>query len=94
MSLSLAFIQELDDEALKILAVKLAPMLGLQAPGPATEDSWMDTARAAAYLGITKSALNNRTAAREVPFEQDGPGCKCWFKRSQLDAWREGTWKR
>jgi hypothetical protein len=50
----------------------------------------MDSKAAAAYLGISIHALHKLTAAREIPFEQDGPGCKCWFRRSQLDRWRRG----
>ena len=50
----------------------------------------MDSRGAGAYLGITVHALHKLTAARAIPFEQDGRGCKCWFKRSELDAWRSG----
>lgn len=51
-------------------------------------DGWLDAAGAAEYLGMPKTALHKLTAAREVPFEQDGPGCKLYFKRSDLDTWR------
>jgi excisionase family DNA binding protein len=51
----------------------------------------MDSKQAAAYLGISPSSLWKLTAARDIPFEQDKPGGKCWFKRSELDAWRAGT---
>jgi len=48
----------------------------------------MTSDQAATYLSITVAALHQLTAARAIPFEQDGPGCKCWFKRGEVDAWR------
>jgi hypothetical protein len=53
-------------------------------------DDWLDAKRAAAHIGVTVNALHKLTAARSIPFEQDGPGCKCWFRRSDLDQWRRG----
>jgi excisionase family DNA binding protein len=50
---------------------------------------WLDSHEAADYLGITLNSLYKLTAERAIPFEQDGPGCKVWFRRSALDAWRE-----
>jgi excisionase family DNA binding protein len=84
--LGLAFIDALDDDACARLAERLAPYLA--APAPA--DEWLDVDRAATYLGLPKSTLHKRTAERAIPFSQDGPGCKLYFKRSALDAWREG----
>jgi hypothetical protein len=55
-----------------------------------SQDGWLDSTAAAKYLGISRNALNEHTATRSIPFEQDGPGCKCWFERDQLDAWRMG----
>lgn len=37
---------------------------------------------------MTANALYKLTAAHQIPFEQDGPGCRLWFKRADLDAWR------
>lgn len=55
--------------------------------GPA-DDPWMDTKRAARYLGVHPDTLGKLAAARTIPFEQDGPGCKRWFRTSDLDRWR------
>ena len=88
-ALALALVEALDDEALVQLAARLAPYL--PQPAPAVEDRWMDAGEAAAYLGLSRNALHKLTAARTVPFEQDAPGGKCWFKRSELDAWRRGV---
>jgi hypothetical protein len=75
-----------DPEALAELADALSPHLHHPAPEP---DRWMDTKAAATYLGLpSANALHKLTAAREIPFEQDAPGGKCWFQKSQLDTWR------
>jgi hypothetical protein len=69
---------------------ELRALLHIDAPQPTpVDDGWLDTNHAAAYLGITANGLHKLTAGRLIPFEQDGPGCRCWFKRSELDAWRE-----
>jgi hypothetical protein len=52
-------------------------------------DGWLDAKRAADYLGLSIHALHKLTAERAVPFEQEGQGCKLWFRRAELDAWRE-----
>jgi excisionase family DNA binding protein len=85
----------LDDPALDALADRLAPKLAErfvareQAP-----DEWLASKQAAAYLGISVNALHKHTSARLIPFEQDGTGCRMWFKRSELDAWREASGAR
>jgi excisionase family DNA binding protein len=83
---------ELDDvELRRRLAELLLPYLeGPTTSSTAQLDPWFDTKQTAEYLGITRDALYKHTAARTIPFEQEAPGCKCWFKRSDLDAWRRG----
>jgi hypothetical protein len=83
-----ALLEELrdDPETLSELAHALADYL----PNRASEDRWMDTRDAAAYLGLKPNALHKLTASRSVPFSQDVAGGKCWFQKSQLDAWRQG----
>jgi hypothetical protein len=78
-----------DEGGLQQLAELLAPYLP-SAPAPAEPDRWMDSREAAAYAGTTRHALHKAMAAREVHFEQDVPGGKAWFKRSDIDAWRRG----
>jgi excisionase family DNA binding protein len=79
-------IGELDDEDLRALVRALEPHL--PQPAPRTEDRWVTTKEAAGHLGITPNALNKLTAAREIPFTQTAPGCKCFFRLSDLDRWR------
>ena len=80
-----------DPEARAILAPLLAEIVpGFGADPTPADDGWLDTKRAAAYLGVTPNALHKATAARTLRFEQDAPGGKCWFRREDLDAWRRG----
>jgi excisionase family DNA binding protein len=84
-TLGIALVAALDDAACERLAERLAPYL----PSPASGDGWLETDAAAAYLSIPRSTLHKLTAERAIPFSQDAPGCKLYFKRSALDAWRE-----
>ncbi|HEV3319491.1 MAG TPA: hypothetical protein VG053_07145 [Solirubrobacteraceae bacterium] len=86
-----ALVDALDDVALDKLADRLAPRLVARATHTTTplEDRWLPTVEAAGYLGLSLHALHKLTAAQAIPFEQEGPGCKLWFRRSALDAWRE-----
>ncbi len=88
-----ALVDALDDDALDVLAERLAPRLKARlAQTPNAEagaDRWMTTTEAAVYLGMTPNAMHKLTAARALPFAQDGPGCRCYFKRSDLDRWRD-----
>jgi excisionase family DNA binding protein len=86
--LAAALVAQLDDDSLAELAARLAPFL--PRPEPAEGDCWLNTRQAAEYVGISPNALHKLTAARAIPFQQDRPGAKCWFRRSELDAWRRG----
>lgn len=72
------------------LATELAAVLRphLQPQEQPAAAGWMDSRKAAAYLGLTLPALHRHTAARSIPFEQDRPGGKCWFSPAALDDWR------
>ncbi len=60
----------------------------LAAPRSSREDEWLDSRHAAEYLGIHRDTLRKLAAERAIPTEQDGPDCKLYFRRSDLDAWR------
>ena len=51
-------------------------------------NDWMDARRAAEYLGIHRDGLRRLAAEGTIPAEQAAPGCKLFFRRSDLDAWR------
>jgi len=59
-----------------------------QASEPNGEDEWFDSRHAAEYLGVHRDTLRKLAGERAIPSEQDGPGCKLYFRRSELDAWR------
>jgi len=88
--------QTMTDDPLEALAERLAEpiarrvveLLHRQEASEAA-DPWLDTAAAAEYLGVNRDTLRKRAAARAIPSEQDGPGCKRYFRRSDLDSWRE-----
>ncbi len=92
-ALARALVLSLDDEALDLLVDRLAPRIQERLRDRADRDisdEWLDSKRAAAYLGVSVNAIHKLTAARTIPFEQDSPGCKCWFRRAELDQWRRG----
>jgi hypothetical protein len=86
-SVASAVIADLDAADL----AELARLLGLaEAAADTDDDRWLNSGDAAAYLGITANALHKLTAARALPFEQEAPGCKCYFRKAALDAYRRG----
>lgn len=58
---------------------------------PADEaDAWLTSAEAAAHVRLSLSELQRRAATREIPSQQDVPGGRRYYRRSELDAWRAG----
>ncbi len=90
--LAAALIDALDERALDALAERLAPRLSSRLGR--TADEWLGSVAAAAYLGVSVNSLHKLTSARVIPFEQDGPGCKLWFRRDELDVWRQSGGSR
>ena len=78
------------DDLLAQLADLVADRIATRLAGPRTsqKDEWLDTRRASEYLGIHRDSLRRLAAERAIPTEQAGAGCKLYFKRSDLDAWR------
>ena len=70
--------------------VTAAVVARLGSPNAASEAEWLDSRHAADYLGLHRDTLRKLAAERAIPSEQDGPGCKLFFRRSDLDAWRVG----
>ena len=77
------------DQLVDVLAEKVAAAIA-QRMGSRDEnaDEWFDSRHAAEYLGIHRDTLRKLAAERAIPSEQDGPGCKLYFRRGDLDAWR------
>jgi len=85
-ALARALIDELasDPEALE----RLRDLIGNLPTDPPATDGWLDTKRAAEHLGVSVHALHRLVADRRVPYHQERPGARCWFRRAELDAWR------
>jgi excisionase family DNA binding protein len=81
----------IDSEAIEALADALAEKVAKRLSQREAEDGWMTSARAAEYLAIPISTLRKLTAAGSIPFTQDVPGGRCYFKRHELDHWRLGS---
>jgi excisionase family DNA binding protein len=83
--MSAALIGQLVDRLAERIAVALAERLG---PHEREGNDWLDSRHAAEYLGVHRDTLRKLAAERAIPSEQDGPGCKLYFRRSDLEAWR------
>jgi excisionase family DNA binding protein len=77
---------QLSEEQLSDLAERIAAHL--QDPEP---ERWLNTREAAAYLGVHLDTLRRLAAERRIPSVQEGPRCRLHFKRSELDAYRQGA---
>jgi excisionase family DNA binding protein len=69
-----------------LVAAKVIDRLARQEDGSA--DEWLDTRSASEYLEIHRDSIRRLAAERVIPAEQAGAGCKLFFRRSDLDAWR------
>jgi excisionase family DNA binding protein len=56
--------------------------------GPRPREQWFDARSAAEYLGMHRDTLRKLAAQRAIPTHQDGPRCKLYFRRDELDEWR------
>jgi hypothetical protein len=84
----------LDAATLDALALAVARRVAELVPAPA-EDGWLDSTAAARYLGISTTALHKMTSARApgLAFSQATPNGRCYFRRRDLDAYREQSMK-
>ena len=83
--LSAALIGQLVDRLAEGIAFAFFERLGAD---ERDGDDWLDSRRAAEYLGVHRDTLRKLAAERAISSEQNGPGCKLYFRRSDLDAWR------
>lgn len=58
-------------------------------PSATSADRWLTTAEAAEHLGLTLHALRHLVARRAIPYSQERPGARQFFKRTDLDRWRD-----
>jgi excisionase family DNA binding protein len=74
----------LDDDALATIAVAVpaVPLRdGEQWP------QWMSVETASRYLDVPPERLRKLKERREIPFHQEGVGCRVFFARRDLDEW-------
>jgi hypothetical protein len=83
MSMLSPILAQLDSDDLAVLAAALAPHLPTGSP-----DGWLDSKRAADYLGVTVPALDKLCASGAVEFTQHSDHGKRWFHRRDLDRYR------
>jgi excisionase family DNA binding protein len=80
-----AFAIALDPATIDALAEAIVARL----PERPSDSGWLCTSEAASYLGITAEALHKLTSARCLAFSQQSTGGRCYFRREDLDAYRE-----
>jgi excisionase family DNA binding protein len=80
-----ALIDEIALRVVEHLSGATTPVLA----GEPSADDWLDSRHAAEYLGVHRDTIRKLAAERAIQSEQDGPGCKLYFRRSDLDAWRQ-----
>lgn len=83
----LRVLEALVDKLVARVAAAVVEHLGRASNDDSAE--WLDSRSAAEYLGVHGDTLRKLTAERAIPVHQDGRGCKLFFRRSDLDEWRE-----
>lgn len=58
-----------------------------QPPGSDSWPEWMNVDTAAGYLDCTPERIRKLVARREIPYHQEAPGCRIFFRREELDTW-------
>ena len=74
---------ELDDDALAAIASRLTPTSS--EPWP----EWMSVDTVARYLDCSPERIRKLAARREIPYAQEGVGCRLSFSRQAIDDWMQ-----
>lgn len=78
------------DEFVDAIARRIAAAIEQRLTTESREAGWLNAKAAALYLGLPSiNALHKLTASRELPFSQTSRGAPCYFRRSDLDRYRE-----
>jgi excisionase family DNA binding protein len=79
---------DLPEEALQAIAERVVGML--QACSSTHEDGrwpeWMSVETAARYLDVSPERVRKLQARGQLPYYQEGPGCRVFFHRRELDS--------
>jgi excisionase family DNA binding protein len=76
------------DALIDLLSDRIADRVIARLEPRPEQDTWLDLSNAADYLGLHSDTLRKRARAGLIPFEQEAPGCRLFFHRTDLDAWR------
>jgi len=79
-------LEELLGQLADLVADRVATRLASPRRNP--KDEWLDTRRAAEYLGIHRDSLRRLAAERAIPTEQAAAGCKLYSSALIWDSWR------
>jgi excisionase family DNA binding protein len=83
----LLVLEALVDKLVARVAAAVVEHLGRASSDDSAE--WLDSRGAAEYLGVHRDTLRKLAAEQAIPVHQDGRGCKLFFRRSDLDEWRD-----
>ena len=81
----------LPPETLDALAVRVAEILAVRtaADQVVRPNEYLSVKDAAFYLGCTEGRVRKLVERRQIPFVQDGLGCRISFAVRDLDQWME-----
>jgi len=77
-------LHEADIEA---IAQRVASLLDEEHAAGA-DDRWMTATEAATHLGLSLHTLRDLITRRALPYSQERPGARLYFRASDLDRWR------
>jgi excisionase family DNA binding protein len=84
-------LQQFLGQLVELVADRVASRLAAPERDRERADQWLDSRRAAEYLGIGRDSIRRLAAEGSIPTEQAGAGCKLYFRRSDLDRWRSSA---
>jgi excisionase family DNA binding protein len=84
-----ALLAELDDQALAVLAERLAPLLADRLAQRDGLPAWLDTKAAAEYLSCSPGRIHDLVGLRKLEPRRDGRSLR--FRREDLDAYLEAS---
>lgn len=94
MSEPLTLTIELTPDQLDMLAHRVAEIVRGELPSPSPRTPWPDwlsVDRSADYLGVSPERVRKLIARHQIPFYREGPGCRTFLHRPELDAWMRET---
>jgi len=77
----------LHESDIEAIALRVASLLD-DGQAARSEDRWMTTAEATTHLGVSLHSMRNLIARRAIPYSQERPGARLYFRASDLDRWR------